>query len=239
MHKILPIAVENLRYQVSGTMLVNGLNFSLEAGPLSVFLGPNGSGKSLTLRMCHGLLQPTSGKVTWHGRSTSNEGLRYQAMVFQRPVLLRRTVIGNMSYALGLAGISRSQRVVLSTEALKRTGLSGLAKRMARRLSGGEQQRLALARAWALTPQVLFLDEPTANLDPAATRQIEDIIRAMHSDGTKIVMTTHDIAQARRLADEILFLHHGELLENSEAKPFFEGPHSSEARAFLRGELLW
>ena len=239
MRPILPLSVEGLTYQAGGSVLVEGLDFTLDTGPLTIFLGPNGAGKSLTLRMCHGLLQPTAGRVLWRGRNASNGVLRDQAMVFQRPVLLRRSVIGNVAYALALRGINRTQRTARAAEALERTGLSALSLRAARRLSAGEQQRLTLARAWALTPQILFLDEPTANLDPAATRQVEDIIRAMHQAGTKIVMTTHDIAQARRLGDEVFFLHHGRLLERSVADDFFKEPGSKEARAFLAGELLW
>jgi tungstate transport system ATP-binding protein len=239
MQQILPLAVKNLVYHAGGLTLVGGINFALEAGPRTILVGPNGAGKSLTLRMCHGLLQPTSGTVSWRGRNASNDIRREQAMVFQRPVLLRRSVIGNISYALALRGIGRTHRTTRAVEALERTGLGAMAQRAARRLSTGEQQRLALARAWALTPQILFLDEPTANLDPAATRQVEDIINAMHLAGTKIVMTTHDIAQARRLADEVLFLHHGQLLERSTAEYFFNEPSSEEVRAFLKGELLW
>jgi tungstate transport system ATP-binding protein len=239
MESILPLSVENLVYRAGGSNLVDGINFKLETGLRTILLGPNGAGKSLTLRLCHGLLQPTSGTVSWHGRNASNEVLREQAMVFQRPVLLRRSVIGNITYALALRGISRSHRTNRAVEALTRTGLGAMAQRAARRLSVGEQQRLALARAWALTPQILFLDEPTANLDPAATRQVEDIINAMHITGTKIVMTTHDIAQARRLADEVLFLHRGQLLEKSTAEHFLNEPSSEKARAFLKGELLW
>ena len=239
MQSILPLSVENLVYHADRSNLVDDLNFKLETGPRTILLGPNGAGKSLTLRMCHGLLQPTSGTVSWRGRNASNDFLREQAMVFQRPVLLRRSVIGNITYALALRGINRTHRTRRAVEALDRTGLGTMAQRAARRLSAGEQQRLALARAWALTPQILFLDEPTANLDPAATRQVEDIISAMHLAGTKIVMTTHDIAQARRLADEVLFLHRGQLLERSTAEHFFNEPRSEEARAFLKGDLLW
>lgn len=239
MQKILPLCVQGLAYHVKGEGLVNNLDFVLDAGPMTIILGPNGAGKSLTLRMCHGLLKPTSGKVFWRGHEETNRVARQQAMVFQRPVLLRRSTIGNITYALALRGINRSQRLARATEALERTGLITLSSRMARRLSAGEQQRLALARAWALTPQVLFLDEPTANLDPAATRQVEEIIRAMHKAGTKIIMTTHDIAQAQRLADEILFLHHGKLIERSDSEKFFNKPITKEARTFLKGELLW
>jgi tungstate transport system ATP-binding protein len=160
-------------------------------------------------------------------------------MVFQRPVMLRRSAAANIDYALSLTGLDRATRARRVEEALERTGLAPLARRPARVLSGGEQQRLALARAWALGPDVVFLDEPTASLDPAATRAVEDIVNAFHNSGAKIVMTTHDLGQARRLADEVIFLHRGRMLERESAERFFSAPASAEARAFVRGELLW
>jgi tungstate transport system ATP-binding protein len=158
-------------------------------------------------------------------------------MVFQRPVMLRRSVRGNVEYGLKLAGIGGAERRAIALQRLEAVGLAHLAERPARRLSGGEQQRVALARAWALDPEVLFLDEPTANLDPTATRMVEAIVTAMHASGTKIVMTTHDLGQARRLADEIVFLHRGRIVERALAAQFFAAPKSPEAAAFIRGEL--
>jgi tungstate transport system ATP-binding protein len=213
------------------------VSLRLEAGPITVVMGPNGAGKSLLLRVCHGLLQPTCGTVIW-ANSDSGQVRHAQAMVFQRPVLLRRSVAANVEYALSACGLPRRLRMPVVTETLAQAGLSQLAKRSARVLSGGEKQRLALARAWAMKPQVLFLDEPTSNLDPAATRMVEEMIRRIHLDGTKIVMTTHDLGQARRLADEIIFLHCGRLLERTAAQPFFAGPRSQEAAAFLEGRLF-
>jgi tungstate transport system ATP-binding protein len=160
-------------------------------------------------------------------------------MVFQRPVLLRRSVFANVTYALALRGTRGPARKARADAALERFGLASLAGRSARVLSGGEQQRLALARAWAVEPEVLFLDEPTASLDPAATRAVEEALAAFRDAGTKIVMTTHDLGQARRLADEIVFLHRGRVIERSPAKTFFDAPASAEGRAFLKGELLW
>jgi tungstate transport system ATP-binding protein len=160
-------------------------------------------------------------------------------MVFQRPVLLRRSTAANITYVLRLQGIRRRQRRAMMMEALELAGLLPLTAQPARLLSGGEQQRLALARAWALKPQVLFLDEPTASLDPAATRAVETLLDHIHRTGTKIIMTTHDLGQARRLADEVLFLHHGQLVEYALAPAFFSNPQSKEAAAFLEGKLLW
>jgi tungstate transport system ATP-binding protein len=201
-------------------------------------LGPNGAGKSLLLRLCHGLLQPSAGTIAWAG-TTPETARRCQAMVFQRPVLLRRSTAANITYVLRLQGIPRRQQQAMMMEALELAGLLPLMAQPARVLSGGEQQRLALARAWALRPQVLFLDEPTASLDLAATRAVETLLDHIHHTGTKIIMTTHDLGQARRLADEVLFLHHGRLVEFALAPAFFSNPQSKEAAALLEGKLLW
>jgi tungstate transport system ATP-binding protein len=210
----------------------------LDAGPRTVILGPNGAGKSVLLRLCHGLLTPTGGTIAWNAPEIAG-GPRRQAMVFQRPVMLRRSALGNVAYALKLSGVSRRERDERAMEALRKVGLEALARHSARELSGGEQQRLALARVWALRPQVLFLDEPTASLDPGATHEIEKVILALHAAGTKIVMVTHNLGQAHRLGDEILFLHQGRLVERAPADRFFKHPASPEAAQFLEGELPW
>ena len=235
---ILPLRLEEVTYAVRGKPLIEGVSFTLERGRRVVLLGPNGAGKSLSLRLCHGLVRPSSGKILWQG-APSGEKRRRHAMVFQRPVLLRRTAFANLVHAAGLAGLGFRERRVRAGEALEHFGLTRFADRAARTLSGGEQQRLAIARAWALRPEVLFLDEPTASLDPAATRAVEETIRLCHADGMTILMTTHDLGQARRLADEILFLNHGRLVESAPAQQFFEAPRTPEAQAFLRGDLLW
>ena len=160
-------------------------------------------------------------------------------MVFQRPVMLRRTARANIDYALKLRGLSRDERQARINEVLRRVGLRRLDASPARVLSFGEQQKLALARAWALKPQVLFLDEPTASLDPAATHDVEEIIQAIHEEGTRIIMTTHDLGQVRRMADDVMFLHRGRMLERAPAEQFFSEPKNDLAQAFLRGELLW
>ena len=225
---ILPLKLEGVTF----LHVIQPLTLELQAGPSTIILGANGAGKSVLMRLMHGLLAPSSGAVLWNGSGR-------QAMVFQRPVMLRRSALGNVVYALKAQGTPRGERTARAMEALARTGLAALADQPARSLSGGEQQRLALARAWATTPEVLFLDEPTASLDPAATGAVEDIVRQMYEAGTKIVMTTHDLGQARRLADEILFLHHGRLLEQLAAPRFFSGPATEEAAAFVAGRLHW
>ena len=232
---ILPGRLEGLSFEAGGRRLIDGLDLELAAGPRTVILGPNGAGKSLTLRLAHGLIRPSAGRVVWQRAHAA----RRQALVFQRPVMLRRSAAANIDYALALRGLDRAERARRRDRVLERTGLTELARRPARVLSVGEQQRLALARAWAMEPEVLFLDEPTASLDPAATRAVEEIVGAIHGAGTKIVMTTHDLGQARRLADEVVFLHRGRLVEHAPAETFFDAPESAEARAFLTGDLLW
>ena len=152
--------------------------------------------------------------------------------------MLRRSTSDNLQYALAAAGMPRDQRASRAAELLALVGLEKLAQRPARRLSGGEQQRLALARALARDPEVLFLDEPTASLDPAATKAIEDIVRAISARGVKVVMATHDLGQAKRIAGDIVLLHRGRLIENAPAMEFFESPRSEEAKNFMAGELL-
>jgi tungstate transport system ATP-binding protein len=240
---ILPLELDAVVFEAGGQTLIHDLNARFEAGPRAIVLGPNGAGKSLLLRLCHGLLQPSRGRITWHGRPVGagiggRETRRRQAMVFQRPVLLRRSALANVAYPLALRGISRGEARARAVEALALAGLGGLAARPARVLSGGEQQRLALARAWVTEPDILFLDEPTASLDPAATRAVEELILKIHQAGTKIVMTTHDLGQARRLAQEVLFLHHGRLIERAPAAAFFTAPRSAEAAAFIQGDLV-
>ena len=235
---LLPLRLGAVSFTASGKVLLDDVRAELSAGPRTVILGPNGAGKSLLMRICHGLIQPTTGTVQWSSRQPAG-GPRRQAMVFQRPVMLRRSAHANVAYALALAGVARRKRNELVSGALARVGLSGIAHRAARVLSGGEQQRLALARAWVREPEVLFLDEPTASLDPGAAREVETIIDAIHRAGTKIVMTTHNLGQARRLGDEIWFLHQGRLMEQAPVERFFRQPATPEAAAFIKGELPW
>lgn len=235
---ILPLVLENVTFVAGGRAIVDAISCEIGIGARTIVVGPNGAGKSVLLRLCHGLLAPTSGRVVWRG-SAIRDVHRHQAMVFQRPVMLRRSALGNLTYALARQNVPRGERIRLAREAIERVGLGHLADHPARVLSGGEQQRLALARAWALRPQVLFLDEPTASLDPTAAREIETAILAIHASGTKIVMTTHNLGQARRLADEILFLNQGRLAERAPAERFFTAPATAEAAAFIKGELPW
>jgi len=235
---ILPLTLDRLAFAAGGRTIIPPLSLEIGAGAATVILGANGAGKSVLMRLMHGLLRPTGGRITW---SESDEARirRQQAMVFQRPVMLRRSALANVVYALKLANAPAREREARALDSLKEVGLLPIAHRPARVLSGGEQQRLALARAWALHPEVLFLDEPTASLDPSATREIENIIKAFDASGTKIVMATHNLGQARRLGDEVLFLHQGRLVERTPVDRFFKEPSSAEAAAFIKGELPW
>jgi tungstate transport system ATP-binding protein len=235
---ILPLELRNLSFEVSGMRYIKEMNLTLNAGSSTIILGPNGAGKSLFLRLCHGLIEPTEGTIKWQGPD-GDKPENHQAMVFQKPVMLRRSVLDNLHFGLKSRGIPKADRMPTIDRILETTGLARLAMTPARSLSTGEQQRLAIGRAWSLSPEVLFLDEPTANLDPAATHVVEEIINAIKSNGTTILMSTHDLGQAKRLADEILFLYRGRILENSPAAQFFETPKNDLAQAFLKGELLW
>lgn len=232
----LPIEFQNVTYSVRGLSIVDAPSLAFSHGAPTLLIGPNGAGKTTVLRLAMGLLKPTSGRVTWGAREHVPPLRR--AILFQRPVMLMRSAAANIDYALAAADCPRSARPERTDELLKLVGLSSIASRPARRLSGGEQQRLALARALARDPEVLLLDEPTASLDPAATKQIEDFLRMIAARGIKIVMSTHDLGTARRLAGEIMLLHRGRIVEQSAAAEFFTNPKTEDARRFVAGELL-
>jgi len=235
---VLPLELHDVQYASNGQPIIAGLSLRIEAGPSTIILGANGAGKSVLMRLMHGLLAPTGGSVRWN-EADHDSVRRRQAMVFQRPVMLRRSALANVIYALELAGVPAAEREAQALAALEEVGLRHLAQRPARVLSGGEQQRLALARAWALHPEVLFLDEPTASLDPGATREIETVIKAFDAAGTKIVMATHNLGQARRLGDEVIYLQAGRVVERAPIGQFFARPATAAAAAFLKGEMPW
>ena len=232
----LPIRFENVTVRVGAVTVLDRLSLAICPGPPTVLIGPNGSGKTTLQRVAMGLVPASAGRVTWDGVADVPPTRR--AIVFQRPVMLRRSVAANIRYALKAAHIAKDRHDARLAELLSLVGLDSMASRPARRLSGGEQQRLALARALARDPSVLFLDEPTASLDPASTKAIEDIVRAVATRGVKVVMATHDLGEARRLAGDIVFLHRGRIVETSDALAFFASPQTAEARMFLAGELL-
>ena len=232
----LPIAFENVTVTEGSVTILDRLSLTISPGEPTFVIGPNGSGKTTFLRAAMGLVAPTEGRVTWGGRDGVSP--HKLAFVFQRPVMLRRSAESNVRFTLSAAGVPRIEHDGRVAELFKLVGLDGLQKRSARRLSGGEQQRLAIARALARDPSVIFLDEPTASLDPAATKAIEDIVRTITARGVKAVLSTHDLGQARRLANDIIFLHRGRIIETGATSEFFESPRSPEARSFIEGDLL-
>lgn len=233
---LLPLEVSNLRLELEGQPLIKGIDLTLSSRGVSVVMGYNGAGKSLLLRLLHGLVPPSSGTITWGGEPISHAVRHRQAMVFQSPVLLRRSTAANVDFALKVHGTPDPGR---RDELLALVGLLHVAARPARLLSGGEQQRLALARALSCAPAVLLLDEPTANLDPASVALFEDILQKASRDGVKIIFVTHDLGQAKRLGEEIVFLHNGQLAEQTEAAGFFTRPSSKVAQAYLNGDLVF
>jgi tungstate transport system ATP-binding protein len=232
----LPILLEGASFAARDVTILDNITLALAPGPPTVLIGPNGAGKTTLLRLAMGLIAASRGRVTWGGREQVPP--THRAIVFQRPVMLRRSAAANIRYALAAAGLPRAEHAARIGELLALVGLDRLGHRPARRLSGGEQQRLALARALAKEPQVLFLDEPTASLDPAATKAIEDVIRAVAARGINVVMSTHDLGEARRLAGEIVLLHRGRIVDSGPSEAFFSAPRTEEGRRFIAGELL-
>jgi tungstate transport system ATP-binding protein len=232
----LPVVFEGVSLLAGGAAILDSISLTIEAGEPTLVVGPNGAGKSSLLRLCMGLIEPSEGRITWGGRDDGKPTRR--AFVFQRPVMLRRTAAANVFYSLAQASVPRDRRRQRASRLLEQVGLAELAERPARRLSGGEQQRLALARALARDPDLLLLDEPTANLDPAATRSLEEIVRTAARSGIKVVMASHDLGQVRRIGGRVLFLVRGSVREHSTAETFLNMPSTPEAAAFLRGDLV-
>ncbi len=231
------LSARGLCFDAGGKRLIDGVDIDIRPGRRTVVMGANGAGKSLLLRLLHGLIRPTAGEVLWQGRPLDREGRLAQAMVFQRPVLLRRSVLANLRFALSVRGLPGPERRAREAEAMERSRLGDLAGRPARVLSGGEQQRLAVVRALACAPGLLFLDEPTASLDPGSTHAIEQLVGDAHESGVAIVLVTHDTGQARRLGDDLVFLHGGRVVETGRAADVLGAPRSEAARAWLEGRL--
>jgi len=231
---LLPLRVRGLGLVCDGTPVLDGLDLDLASHGCTAIMGPNGAGKSLLLKLLHGLIQPTAGHIAWGTQAPQTVTAR-QALVFQKPVLLRRSVAANIEFVLKARGKPRHR----CAELLDHVGLLHKARHPARRLSGGEAQRLALARALATEPEVLLLDEATASLDPASVQAIETIVRDACARGIRVICVTHDIGQAKRLADDVVFLHGGRVAEHGPARDFFPEPQSPAARDYLNGRLVF
>lgn len=236
MSHLLPLEVSDAEVRRKGQRLIGPINLTVEGTGISIILGPNGSGKTTLLRLLHGLERPRGGVVNWGAPEA--EAQAAQSFVFQTPILMRRTVLDCVAYPLILRGMARSKAREAAESAIRDAGLDRVKDLPAPSISGGEKQKLALARALITKPDVLFLDEPCANLDGRATRDIEACLKDVAAQGVRVLMSTHDLGQARRLADDILFLVGGRLVEQTSAKAFFGGPQTSEAQAFLDGRII-
>lgn len=236
MSDIFPVDLEGARTSRRGKVLAGPLDLRLEGLPACVVIGPNGSGKTSLLRLLHGTARRTGGWITW--AQPLEEVRRQQAFVFQRPVMLRRTVAENLVYPLIMRGARRAAAWRQAQIWAERVGLAPMLQQPAPALSGGEQQKLALARALITGPKLLFLDEPCASLDGRAIREIEAILQEAKAQGTRLILATHDMGQARRLANEVLFMLHGMVHDRGQAPDFFDRPKTSAARAFLRGDIV-
>ena len=231
-----PIELSGVAFRPQGRNVLDGLDLRLDGEGISIVLGPNGVGKTVLLRMIAGLLPVREGRLAWGEASRPDAAI---AMVFQQPMILRSSVLDNAALGMKPLRLARGERLRRARDMLERVGLADRAADSARLLSGGERQRLALARAWAVRPRLLLLDEPTANLDPSAVDAVERIIRGIRTDGCKVLLTTHNLGQATRLADDVVFLADGHVQEHAPAQRFFARPRSTAARRFIQAELPW
>ncbi len=233
----LPIVLEDVSFSAGGVTILERISLALAAGPPTVLIGPNGAGKTTLLRLIMGLIAPTRGRVTWGGREqVASDASRHRVPTAGDASPQRRGQYPLCARRRRRAARARAARAPRALRACR--PWRARRRRPARKLSGGEQQRLALARALAKEPQILLLDEPTASLDPAATKAIEDVIRNVAASGIKVVMSTHDLGEAKRLAGEIVLVHRGRVIESGPADAFFSAPKTEEARRFTAGELL-
>ena len=236
--RVLPLDCVGVTVARNGRTLLDSLDIRFDGVGVSAVMGPNGAGKTLLLRVLADLVSPDRGTVRWAGQAPDRARATRVGVVFQKPVLLRRSVLQNVAYALRMRNLPRHAAEAHALAALESASLTQLARTPARVLSGGEQQRLALVRALALEPEVLLLDEPTSSLDPASTLAIEQLLEQTRARGTKVVLVTHDRGQVQRLADEVIFMHRGRITERAPMAVFFEGPATSPARAFLKERIM-
>ncbi|MGH1412542.1 MAG: ATP-binding cassette domain-containing protein [Pelagimonas sp.] len=236
MSDLFPLSVKDASTSRRGKTLVGPVDLELDGTGTCVVVGPNGAGKTTLLRLLHGAARLNSGSITW--ACPTEEARHEQVFVFQRPVMLRRSVEENLIYPLRMRGMPKAEARDQAQAWAERVGLQDMLPRSAPVLSGGEQQKLALARALIVKPKLVFLDEPCASLDGRAMREIEDVLQEVRGSGTRLIMSTHDMGQARRLADSVVFMFKGRVHEHSASQRFFTAPETSQAMAFLRGDIV-
>ncbi len=233
----LPLQLEKVCYEVNGITLIRDIDLKICSTGTTIILGHNGAGKSLLLKLLHGVILPSSGTIKWNNHTPSPNQF-WRTFLLQKPTFFQQSVLYNIEFVLRVAGIPAKQHKSRSLHALETCGLTNFVSRNTHSLSGGELQKLSLARAWVLEPSIVLLDEPTVALDPPSVQGFEDIIQQFKQSGTKVIMTTHDLAQAKRLADEIVFIDSGKVIEQSSADIFFLQPQSSQAQNFIRGQRI-
>ncbi len=231
MNDHIALSLKNISFEHDKGKALHDISLKIQMRKTTVILGPNGAGKSIFLKLCHGLLEPTTGHIITH------KNYNKSAMVFAKPTVLRRSVLKNITYILDLIGVKKNDQEAIAIKALKEYSMDGFAHIQARKLSSGEKQRLALLRAQLLKPNILYLDEPTANLDPRATAFIENMIVKNYDNQTTIIMATHDLMQAKRIAQEIIYIENGSIIEIANADDFFNNPASAQSRNFIQGKL--
>ncbi len=236
-HHSLPLLMHNVSYSIQRTTLINDFSLEISSKNTSIILGHNGSGKSLLLKLLHGVITPSAGSISWNSEKPDIRQY-WRTFLLQRPTFFNQSIKFNIEFVLRIANVDKSEYKQRCQHALDICGLSHLEKRNTASLSGGELQKVSLARAWVLKPSVILLDEPTVALDPPSVIGFENIISQFEQSGTKVIMTTHDLAQAKRLAKEIVFIDKGKLIEQASAEEFFAGPLSDQAQSFISGELL-
>jgi len=229
----LPLSVRKASLVMNKKKLLKEVSFNVQKNSILSIVGPNGAGKTSLLKVLHGIYELNSGSISW-GAYSINEIKKMQAMIFQNPLLLKRSVKENIEYVLKIRNYAKSEILNKTNEVLDLCNITELQNQQAHRLSGGEKQKLSIARAWVLNPNILFLDEPTLNLDPPSVYEIEDLIINMHEKDTFVMFASHDLRQVRKLSQEVVFLYDGKLIEKTESKKFFESSASDLTKSFIQ-----
>jgi tungstate transport system ATP-binding protein len=236
------IRIQNLCKSFGSKEVLKNVNMVINRGEIFALIGPSGVGKTIMLRILNFLETPSDGRIVFNGINSSHkiDTRRRMSMIFQTPAIFNTSVFNNVAYGLEVRGVDKNTTKEKVMNALNIVGLPGKEYQKARTLSGGEAQRMAFARAIVYDPDILLLDEPTANLDPANVAKMEEIIKRIRSErGTTIVIATHNIYQVKRIADRVGILLNGELIEVNSRDGIFTAPKDARSAAFLKGEMIY